>query len=328
MVHIKKKKKNWPLSHTFLKRILRGKNNNNKRGFLREKNIIIKEDHLGKKTIIKEDSWTVFCFVKLDMQWLSGKESTCQRRRHGLDPWVGKIRWSRKRATHSSILAWKIPWSEEPGRPQSLESQTVGHSWAQARVTDCPLHRTGAMSFCSLSRENTVLEPRTKVIPANPVLNLCSLSAPSVFTCHPGHCPVSTPPALHELFPLFKLPLSAWSSSGWILVTIKNAAHVFPLKEATQAGWRACPLIPKYLLHLDTVYVHDSLGTVDGSPPGFLAMGFSRQESWSRFPFLSQAILPAPGIWPSSLGSPSWAGGFFTTSTPGKPETPLETSKA
>ena len=30
-------------------------------------------------------------------------------------------------ATHSSILAWKIPWTEEPGGPQSVESQRVGH---------------------------------------------------------------------------------------------------------------------------------------------------------------------------------------------------------
>ena len=30
-------------------------------------------------------------------------------------------------ATHSSILAWKIPWTEEPGRLQSIELQRVGH---------------------------------------------------------------------------------------------------------------------------------------------------------------------------------------------------------
>ena len=30
-------------------------------------------------------------------------------------------------ATHSSILAWKIPWSEEPDRLQSMGSQRVGH---------------------------------------------------------------------------------------------------------------------------------------------------------------------------------------------------------
>ena len=30
-------------------------------------------------------------------------------------------------ATHSSILAWKIPWTEEPGRLQSMGSQRLGH---------------------------------------------------------------------------------------------------------------------------------------------------------------------------------------------------------
>ena len=30
-------------------------------------------------------------------------------------------------ATHSSILAWKIPWAEKPGKLQSIKSQRVGH---------------------------------------------------------------------------------------------------------------------------------------------------------------------------------------------------------
>ena len=33
-------------------------------------------------------------------------------------------------ATHSSILAWEIPWTEEPGRLQLMGSQRVGHDWA------------------------------------------------------------------------------------------------------------------------------------------------------------------------------------------------------
>ena len=32
-------------------------------------------------------------------------------------------------ATHSSILAWSIPWTEEPGRLQAMGLQTVGHDW-------------------------------------------------------------------------------------------------------------------------------------------------------------------------------------------------------
>ena len=33
-------------------------------------------------------------------------------------------------ATHSSILVWRIPWTEESGGLQSIGSQRVGHDWA------------------------------------------------------------------------------------------------------------------------------------------------------------------------------------------------------
>ena len=33
-------------------------------------------------------------------------------------------------ATHSGILVWRIPWTEEPGRLQSMGSQRIGHNWA------------------------------------------------------------------------------------------------------------------------------------------------------------------------------------------------------
>ena len=32
-------------------------------------------------------------------------------------------------ATHSSIIAWRIPWTEEPGGLQSMGSQRIGHDW-------------------------------------------------------------------------------------------------------------------------------------------------------------------------------------------------------
>ena len=32
-----------------------------------------------------------------------------------------------EKATHSSILVWKIPWTEEPGGLESIESHRVGH---------------------------------------------------------------------------------------------------------------------------------------------------------------------------------------------------------
>ena len=38
-------------------------------------------------------------------------------------------------ATHSSILAWRIPWTEEPGGLQSMGSQRVGHDWSNLAHT-------------------------------------------------------------------------------------------------------------------------------------------------------------------------------------------------
>ena len=62
----------------------------------------------------------------------SGKEPECQSRRHkrrGFDPsLVGKIPLEEGMAAHSSILAWRIPWTEEPGRLQYMgqnESDTT-----------------------------------------------------------------------------------------------------------------------------------------------------------------------------------------------------------
>ena len=38
-------------------------------------------------------------------------------------------------ATYSSILAWRIPWKEEPGELQSMESQRAGHDWVTSTCT-------------------------------------------------------------------------------------------------------------------------------------------------------------------------------------------------
>ena len=45
--------------------------------------------------------------------------------------WVQSLGWEdlleKEMATHSSVLAWKIPWAEEPGRLQPMGSQRVRH---------------------------------------------------------------------------------------------------------------------------------------------------------------------------------------------------------
>ena len=45
--------------------------------------------------------------------WLSWYRIRLQFGRPGFNPWVGKMPWRRERLTHSSILAWGIPWTIE-----------------------------------------------------------------------------------------------------------------------------------------------------------------------------------------------------------------------
>ena len=58
--------------------------------------------------------------------WSDHKESACNPG----DPWIRSLgqedSMEKGMATHSSILAWRIPWTEEPGGLQSKRSQRVG----------------------------------------------------------------------------------------------------------------------------------------------------------------------------------------------------------
>ena len=55
-----------------------------------------------------------------------GKASAFNARDPGSIPGLGRS-LEKEMATHSSILAWRIPWTEEPGRLQPTGPQKVGH---------------------------------------------------------------------------------------------------------------------------------------------------------------------------------------------------------
>ena len=62
-------------------------------------------------------------------KWLSGKESACNVEDTGdasLNPGSAKF----PPPTHSSILDWRIPWTEEPGGLQSMRSKRIKHDSA------------------------------------------------------------------------------------------------------------------------------------------------------------------------------------------------------
>ena len=83
-----------------------------------------------------DESLNLFCKVKLGSGLLIGSASLVaqmvQRLPAMRETQVRSLGWEdlleKEMATHSSILAWRIPWTEEPGRLQSIGSQRVGHN--------------------------------------------------------------------------------------------------------------------------------------------------------------------------------------------------------
>ena len=74
----------------------------------------------------------------------------------------------REMATHSSVLAWRIPWTEEPGGIQSMGLQRVGHDWATNTHTLCSqrafLHKNSLRIF-DTSRNSEKIERKHTLWP-------------------------------------------------------------------------------------------------------------------------------------------------------------------
>ena len=76
--------------------------------------------HLAYLTYMQTISWEMFAWMKQKLESrLPGKN--INNLRHVVE---------KAMAPHSSTLAWKIPWMEEPGRVHSMGSLRVGHDWA------------------------------------------------------------------------------------------------------------------------------------------------------------------------------------------------------
>ena len=75
------------------------------------------------------------------------------------ETWVWSLGWEdsleKGKATYSSILAWKIPWTEEPGGLQFMGSQRVRHNWVTKRyrlVWECE-----ALGGCNVGKDSQPL---------------------------------------------------------------------------------------------------------------------------------------------------------------------------
>ena len=77
--------------------------------------------------------------ISLMVQWAALVDQTVKNLPSMRETWVQslgrEVPLEKEMATHSSILAWKISWTEEPGGLQSLQLRRVGHVWATNTFT-------------------------------------------------------------------------------------------------------------------------------------------------------------------------------------------------
>ena len=85
-------------------------------------------DHSAIEYVIPGwQKWSEHLFASLVAQTVKHLPTMRETRVRSLG-WKDPL--EKEMATHSSIHAWKIPWTEEPGGLQSMGSQRTGHNWA------------------------------------------------------------------------------------------------------------------------------------------------------------------------------------------------------
>ena len=98
------------------------------------------------------------------------------------ETWVRSLGWKdpleKEIATHSSILAWRISWMEEPGRLQSTGSQRVGHDWATSLYLNFRFLFELLNFSLSTSRRLPPQKPLKEVI--HVLFSVCTLKAHGV----------------------------------------------------------------------------------------------------------------------------------------------------
>ena len=72
--------------------------------------------------------------------------------------WIGTM--EKEMATHSSVLAWRIPWMEKPGRLQSMGLHRVGHDWSNLVVVVVIGTKSGTEMFSVLDEEKVKIYDR------------------------------------------------------------------------------------------------------------------------------------------------------------------------
>ena len=79
------------------------------------------------RPVLTPASWLIYRFLRKQVRW-SGIPISLRIFHSFL--WSTQLKAEKGMSPHSSTLAWKIPWTEEPGSLQSMGLLRVGHDWA------------------------------------------------------------------------------------------------------------------------------------------------------------------------------------------------------
>ena len=85
-----------------------------------------------KKDLVCKETWRQK--LQQPSRWLRWQKICLQCSRPDFDPWVGKIPW-KGNGYPLQYSCLENPWTEKPGRLQSMRSQRVDHNWATNTLT-------------------------------------------------------------------------------------------------------------------------------------------------------------------------------------------------
>ena len=146
------------------------------------------------------------------------KESACNGRDLGLIPGSGRSLGGGN-GNHSCILAWRIPWTEEPGGLQSMGSQRVRHDWGTNTLT----FKRQRLCYCVQNNTATA-----KLLQSCPTL------------CIDGSPPGSPVPGILQARKLEWVAIS-FSNAGKWKVKMKSLSRVWILATPWTAAYQAPP---------------------------------------------------------------------------------------
>ena len=156
--------------------------------------------------------------------------------------WVRSLGWEdplgEEMVTHSNILAWRIPWTEEPGRLQSMGSQRVGQDWAHTcRKSKIEYWKSefSSFQFSSFAQSCLSATPWTAALQASlsitnsqSLLKLMSIESviPSnhLILCHPLLTPPSVFPSVRVFSSghvwMWEFCEESWTPKNWCFWTV------------------------------------------------------------------------------------------------------------